>query len=79
MVGRDLSETYPSKETAKKDVVLKVENLTGNGVENINFDLHEGEILGFAGLVGAGRTELMHLILGAEPKTSGKLYIRGTL
>ncbi|MEX1377758.1 MAG: sugar ABC transporter ATP-binding protein [Eubacteriales bacterium] len=77
MVGRDLSEAYPPKGPAQKEKMLRVENLSGNGLENINFELHKGEILGFAGLVGAGRTELMHLILGAEPKTGGKVYIKG--
>ena len=65
MVGRELSNTYPEKKPAEEEVVLSVKDLSGNGVRNINFDLHKGEILGFAGLVGAGRTELMHLIFGA--------------
>lgn len=77
MVGRELTSTYPEKKPASKDVILEAENLCGNGVENINFKLHRGEILGFAGLVGAGRTELMHVIYGAAKKTSGSLRING--
>ena len=57
--------------------VLRVENLYGNGDRNISFTLHRGEILGFAGLVGAGRTELMRVLYGADPMESGKVYIYG--
>lgn len=77
MVGRELLNAYPPKKPAKSEVVLEVENLTGNGVEGINFQLHKGEILGFAGLVGAGRTELMHLIFGNVKKTSGAIKVKG--
>ena len=57
--------------------VLRVEHLTGNGDTNISFTLHRGEILGFAGLVGAGRTELMRVIYGADPMESGKIFVEG--
>ena len=77
MVGRELTNTYPEKQPAGQEVVLSVRNLTGNGVHDINFDLHKGEILGFAGLVGAGRTELMHLIFGAAKKESGQILFKG--
>ncbi len=77
MVGRELTNTYPEKQPAGQEVVLSVRNLTGNGVHDINFDLHKGEILGFAGLVGAGRTELMHLIFGAARKESGQILFKG--
>lgn len=77
MVGRELTNTYPTKKPAGEEVVLDVKNLTGNGVENISFRLHKGEILGFAGLVGAGRTELMHLIFGAAKKESGQIFFKG--
>ncbi len=75
MVGRELSESYPSKPACGEEVVLRTENLCGNGLENINIELHRGEILGFGGLVGAGRTELMHLLYGAAKKTSGHIYM----
>lgn len=78
MVGRSLSENYPVKDNkAEEEVVLKVENLTGNGVKDISFELHRGEILGFAGLVGAGRTELMHVIYGAAPVQAGTVSVNG--
>lgn len=77
MVGRELQETYPPKKPASKDVVLEVEHLTGNGVKDISFVLHRGEILGFAGLVGAGRTELMSVIYGAAKRESGAVKMNG--
>ena len=77
MVGRELSETYPKKAPCTDEVVLEVEHLSGNGVEDISFQLHKGEILGFAGLVGAGRTELMEVIYGAAKKTAGVIRING--
>ena len=75
MVGRELSESYPSKPACSEEVVLRTENLCGNGLNDINIELHRGEILGFGGLVGAGRTELMHLLYGAAKKTSGHIYM----
>lgn len=77
MVGRELTNAYPGKKPAADEVVLEVENLTGNGVEDISFRLHKGEILGFAGLVGSGRTELMHLIYGAAKRDSGTIRFHG--
>ena len=77
MVGRELTNAYPPKEPATDEVVLDVQNLTGNGVSNVSFQLHKGEILGFAGLVGSGRTELMHLIYGAAKRESGTIRLHG--
>lgn len=77
MVGRELKESYPKTSKACQEEVLRVENYSGNGDSNISFVLHKGEILGFAGLVGAGRTELARLLYGADQKTDGKLYIEG--
>ena len=78
MVGRSLSENYPVKDvSASPEVVLAVDKLSGNGVKNISFQLHKSEILGFAGLVGAGRTELMHLLYGAAGAESGTVGIKG--
>jgi ribose transport system ATP-binding protein len=77
MVGRQISETYPPRGSGTGEELLRVENLRGNGDLDINFTLHRGEILGFAGLVGAGRTELMQLIYGAVPVESGNIYVKG--
>jgi ribose transport system ATP-binding protein len=78
MVGRELKETFPPREHCVRDeVVLEVQDLTGNGVRNISFNVKRGEILGFAGLIGAGRTELAELIFRVKPKESGKIRIRG--
>lgn len=77
MVGRELDDIYIEKKPCQDEIVLRLENVSGNGVENISFELHKGEILGFAGLVGAGRTELMEVIYGAAPKTNGKIYLHG--
>lgn len=77
MVGRELSESYPERHHELGEVVLEARDLTGNSVENISFTLHRGEILGFAGLVGCGRTETAQLICGARPIESGEVLING--
>ena len=77
MVGGELTERYPSRKVDLGEEVLRVEHLTGNGVEDINFSLKKGEILGFGGLVGAGRTELMNVIYGADKLKSGTIYLSG--
>lgn len=77
MAGRELKESYPSRDVGLGEEVLRVENLYGNGDKNISFCLHKGEILGFAGLVGAGRTELMRVLYGANPIESGKIFVHG--
>lgn len=78
MVGRELSDMYPPKTDYSSKVVFAANNVTVPGwVKDISFDLHAGEILGFAGLVGAGRTELFEGILGLRPRSSGTLYRSG--
>ena len=78
VIGRSLEQMYPKLEAKKGDIILKVENLTKIGVfKNISFDLHKGEILGFFGLVGAGRSEVMQTIFGIDTKTSGEVFING--
>lgn len=77
MVGRELKETFPAKKPPTDKVVLKVKNLTGNGDTDISLEVHEGEILGLGGLVGAGRTELVRMIYGADKAHSGKIYVEG--
>ena len=59
-------------------MVLKVEHLNaGKMVQDVSFELHKGEILGFSGLMGAGRTETARALFGADPKESGDIYING--
>ncbi|WP_375748355.1 ribose ABC transporter ATP-binding protein RbsA [Vibrio sp. HN007] len=77
MVGRRLDEQYPRVEVAHETNCLTVKGLSGSGVEDINFTLNHGEILGFSGLMGAGRTELMKVIYGALERTSGEVIIDG--
>ena len=77
MVGRDLTETYPARKCkVSEEVLLDVSGLCGNGLNDISFKLRKGEILGFAGLIGSGRTELAELIFGVKQKTSGSIRFK---
>ena len=77
MVGRKLEDQYPHLDKAPGAIRLKVDNLCGSGVENVSFILRQGEILGVAGLMGAGRTELMKVLYGALPRSSGSVTLDG--
>ena len=80
MVGRVIYEDPKSASMVPADapVVLKVEHLNaGRMVQDVSFELHKGEILGFSGLMGAGRTETARAIFGADPKESGDIYVNG--
>ncbi len=78
MVGRDIKEKYPRIETPKGKKVFEVKNLhAGRLVRDISFSAYEGEIIGIAGLVGAGRTETTRAIFGADPKESGQFFLDG--
>ncbi|MFZ4451113.1 sugar ABC transporter ATP-binding protein [Salibacterium aidingense] len=79
MVGREIGQKYPPRTAEPGDVRLRVENLTdAEGLfENASFEVRRGEILGFAGLMGAGRTELMELLFGSRKKVSGEVYVDG--
>ncbi len=80
MVGRVIYEDPKTKSNVAPDapVVLKVEKLNaGKMVQDVSFELHKGEILGFSGLMGAGRTETARALFGADPKDSGDVYING--
>lgn len=79
MVGRTLSEVYPGRNSSSGEVVLQLDNVTGNGDRDISLKLHKGEILGLAGLVGAGRSELVRVIYGAEPLESGTIRVNGEI
>lgn len=78
MVGRVMSEYYPARTSVPGDEIFRVEGFTQPGVfRDISFNLRKGEILGVAGLMGAGRTEIMRAIFGVDPHESGKLYFEG--
>ncbi len=78
MVGRVMSEYYPARTNVPGDEIFRVEGFTQPGVfRDISFNLRKGEILGVAGLMGAGRTEIMRAIFGVDPHESGKLYFEG--
>ncbi|CAN5439825.1 sugar ABC transporter ATP-binding protein [soil metagenome] len=76
MVGREMSDFFPPRNTAGSEVVLSIKNLSVPGhVSDVSFDLHAGEILGFAGLIGAGRTEMAEAIAGLRRKSAGAIYL----
>lgn len=78
MVGRDIKDLYPPKASRVGGEIFTVENLSLAGkVNDVSFSLREGEILGFAGLVGSGRTETARAVFGAERPDSGKITLRG--
>ncbi len=78
MVGRSVDIDYPKRDVQPGEVILKLDNITRKGiVENISFELRKGEILGLAGLVGSGRTEVAEAIFGAEKYDGGVMHING--
>lgn len=77
MVGRRLEEQYPRLDNAPGEIRLNVDNLSGPGVNGVSFTLRRGEILGVAGLMGAGRTELMKVLYGALPRYCGSVVLDG--
>jgi ribose transport system ATP-binding protein len=80
MIGRDLSSFFPARDDKQKigDIVLKVEHArAGKAVKDVSFELHEGEVLGLSGLVGAGRTETVRAILGVDTLDEGTVWLHG--
>ena len=79
MVGRELSSVFPKVEVAKGDVVLDVKGLNcrASGVHDVSFQVREGEMLGLAGLIGSGRTELARVLFGLTPADSGSIVLDG--
>ncbi|WP_073507920.1 galactose/methyl galactoside ABC transporter ATP-binding protein MglA [Streptobacillus notomytis] len=75
MVGRDLSHRFPVKTSKPKDVIMSVEGLTNKDLRDVSFDLHKGEILGIAGLVGSKRTEVVETIFGLRGNYLGDIKI----
>ena len=78
MVGREIKQKFPRVSCPKGKKILEVRNLNaGHMVRDINLELYEGEIVGIAGLMGAGRTETTRAIFGADPKESGQIFLNG--
>ena len=77
MVGREVSNVFPKITVPIGETVFKVEGLCGKGFSDISFEVHAGEILGFSGLVGSGRSETMRAIFGLDKLESGKIYLEG--
>ena len=78
MVGRKLSNVYPKEDIRIGEKAIEIENFSQDGLfENVNFYARKGEIVGFAGLVGAGRTEVMRTVFGLDPHKTGTVKIDG--
>ncbi|KZO01017.1 ABC transporter [Bacillus badius] len=78
MLGKTLDEQYPSRQPSTGETILEVKNLSDdNMVKNLNIEVRKGEIIGIAGLVGAGKTEICQALFGASLQTSGTIFIRG--
>lgn len=78
MVGREITNQFPREKVPRGQKVLEVKNLkAGKMVDDVSFTAYAGEVLGFAGLVGAGRTETSRAIFGADPKDSGQIFVNG--
>ncbi len=75
MVGRTLEKEFPGIEIQRGEEILRIEGLTAGRLDTINLTVHRGEILGIAGLVGAGRTELANVIFGVTPRDSGTMFL----
>ncbi len=77
MVGREITQLFPAEKKKGGETVLEVKRLTNEMFQNISFSAHRGEVLGFAGLMGAGRTEVMETLFGLIPFTDGSIKING--
>ncbi len=78
MVGRDISAFYKRQSVPiGEDVLFEARNITGHGVKNVSFKIHSGELVGIAGMVGSGRTELAEVLFGLEKADSGEIFIKG--
>ena len=78
MVGRSIEDQFPRRQSEVGEVLLEVKNLSREGIlEDVSFEVRAGEVVGMAGIVGAGRTELARAIFGADPIDSGEVWVRG--
>ncbi|CAM5681949.1 Ribose transport system ATP-binding protein OS=Streptomyces violarus OX=67380 GN=FHS41_003759 PE=4 SV=1 [Streptomyces violarus] len=79
MVGRSIEQQYPRERADRGDALLSVEGLTRDGVfHDVSFEVHAGEVVGIAGLVGAGRTEVVRAVFGADPYDKGAVKVAGS-
>ena len=77
MVGRDLGHYFPDMGHVEEECLFEVRDLSGHNFNSVSFKLYRGEVLGLAGLAGAGRTDMARAVFGAEPLTSGEIYLHG--
>lgn len=77
MVGREVGNFFAERVQGSDEVILEVKNLSSDVVKNVSFDLRKGEILGFSGLIGAGRTETIKAMLGLDRRLGGEVYFEG--
>lgn len=77
IIGRELNDMFPKLPAKIGEVVLEVKNLCGEAFHDVSFSVRSGEILGFSGLVGSGRTEIMRAVFGIDPHTSGQILLNG--
>lgn len=77
MVGRKLGQEYPQRKVTKDEMILKVSHISTDSIQDINFELHAGEILGIAGLVGSGRTEIARALFGLDKIEKGEIEVHG--
>lgn len=77
IVGRPLDNIFDKKHIQRGELLLSVKGLSGSGFENVSFEVHAGEILGIAGLMGAGRTEIVRALFGLDKIRSGSIYVKG--
>lgn len=77
MVGRELNDIYPKYNKIQKEIVFRAENISSNKIEDISFAVKRGEIFGLGGLVGAGRSEILRAVFGADRKRKGRIWVDG--
>ena len=77
MVGREISDVFPKTRQAMDEPMLELRNVCGNGDKDISLHVNKGEIVGLAGLIGAGRTELARMLFGADKMKSGEIILEG--
>lgn len=77
MVGRELNDIYPKYNKIQEEVVFRAEKISSNKVEDISFEVKRGEIFGLGGLVGAGRSEILRAVFGADRKSGGRIWVAG--